>query len=247
MWLLVGLGNPGAEYARNRHNVGFRVLDRLAERAKNQVIWKDKFGATLAEATFAATGPEKVLLCKPQEFMNVSGQAVNRVASFWKIPPAQIVVVYDELDLPFGRFRIAQGGGHGGHNGVRSLIAELPDAAFARVRFGIGRPPAGREAAGWVLANFSKEEEAALPDLVERASDALLAVTTHGPTAAMNNFNGNASPGGGRRNPPATGPQRPRPPQPPSEPASRSTPAEKATGESPPEGVASARPPKLLH
>lgn len=245
MWLLVGLGNPGGEYARNRHNVGFRVLDRLAERAKNQVIWKDKFGAALAEATFGASGPDKVLLCKPQEFMNVSGQAVSRIASFWKVPPSRIAIVYDELDLPFGRLRIAHGGGHGGHNGVRSLLAELPDGGFARVRFGIGRPPAARDAAGWVLANFSKEEETVLPELVDRAGDALLAVTSEGPTAAMNKFNGNAPQGGsGRRAPPAG---KERPPKPPTERPSASAPAESEAGESAAEGDASAPPAKRFH
>jgi len=189
MWLLVGLGNPGAGYARNRHNVGFRVLDHLAERGKAPVVWKEKLGAALAEVALPGAGQDKVLLCKPQEFMNVSGQAVSRVASFWKVPPQQIAVVYDELDLPFGRLRVAQGGGHGGHNGVRSLLAELPAPSFARVRFGIGRPPDGRDAASWVLANFAKDEEPALTDLIVKAADALVAIVTQGPTVAMNRFN----------------------------------------------------------
>jgi PTH1 family peptidyl-tRNA hydrolase len=170
------------------------VLDQLAARSQKPVVWKDKWGASVAEAEFAplplrGSAADKVLLCKPMEFMNVSGQAVSRVASFWKVPAARMAVVYDEMDLPFERLRIGFGGGHGGHNGIRSLLTELPDPGFARVRFGIGRPAPGRDAAAWVLANFSQEEEAALPPLVDRAADALLTVTAEGATAAMNKFN----------------------------------------------------------
>jgi len=199
VWLLVGLGNPGPGYARNRHNIGFRVLDQLAARSEKPVVWKEKWGALVAEAEFAPSqlrgATNKILLCKPMEFMNVSGQAVSRVASFWKVPAARLAVVYDELDIPFERLRVGFGGGHGGHNGIRSLLAELPDPGFARVRFGVGRPPAGRDAAAWVLANFSQEEEAALPALIDRAADALLTVTTEGATAAMNKFNAKDVPG----------------------------------------------------
>ena len=184
MWLVVGLGNPGAEYAGNRHNVGFQVLDDLAARAGGPPL-RLKFGAAIGEGTL---GAERILLCKPMEFMNVSGQAAARVAKFWKVAVENTVVVHDDLDLPFGRLKLGAGGGHGGNNGVRSLIAELgPD--FRRVRFGVGRPPAGRDAADYVLHDFSKAEQKDLPDLRLAACDAVEAIIGQGLTAAMNRFN----------------------------------------------------------
>jgi PTH1 family peptidyl-tRNA hydrolase len=184
MWLVVGLGNPGAEYAANRHNVGFQVLDELAARTGSTPL-RLKFGAAVGEATL---GGERILLCKPMEFMNVSGESVTRVATFWKVPIERIVVVHDDLDLPFGRLKLGAGGGHGGNNGVRSLIAELgPD--FRRVRFGVGRPPAGRDPADHVLNDFSRAEQKDLPDLRIQAANAVEAIITQGLTAAMNRFN----------------------------------------------------------
>jgi PTH1 family peptidyl-tRNA hydrolase len=188
MHLVVGLGNPGDQYRDNRHNVGFMVVDELLARARGSAP-KAKFGAELAEVTLAG---KRVLLCKPMEFMNVSGQAVARVAGFWKIPVADTVVVHDELDVPFGRLKLAAGGGPGGHNGVRSLIADLGDPNFPRVRFGVGRPPAGRDAAGYVLADFSRAEAKELPELRMLAADAVEAIVNGGVLAAMNKFNGKA-------------------------------------------------------
>jgi peptidyl-tRNA hydrolase, PTH1 family len=185
MWLVVGLGNPGREYAGNRHNVGFEIVAELAARAKAPPL-REKFGAELGEATIRG---EKVLLCKPMEFMNVSGQPVARVAGFWKIAPEQIVVVHDDLDLPFGRLKLGAGGGHGGNNGVRSLIADLGTADFLRVRFGIGRPPAGRDGADYVLSDFSRAEQKELPDRRIEAADAVEEIIAKGLTAAMNRFN----------------------------------------------------------
>src|SRR3954462_9692690 len=155
MHLVVGLGNPGNEYRDNRHNVGFMVVDELLARARGSAA-RVKFGAELAEGTLAG---KRVLLCKPMEFMNVSGQVVARVAGFWKIPVADVVVVHDELDVPFGRLKLAAGGGPGGHNGVRSMIADLWDPNFARVRLGICRAAPGRDAADYVLGDFSRAEE----------------------------------------------------------------------------------------
>jgi PTH1 family peptidyl-tRNA hydrolase len=126
------------------------------------------------------------------EFMNVSGQAVARVAGFWKIPVADVVVVHDELDVPFGRLKLAAGGGPGGHNGVRSMIADLGDPNFPRVRFGVGRPAPGRDAADYVLADFSRAEEKELPELRMLAADAIEAIVANGVSAAMNKFNGKA-------------------------------------------------------
>jgi PTH1 family peptidyl-tRNA hydrolase len=185
VWLVVGLGNPGAQYERTRHNIGFRVVDEL-ERRHGPVTFKTKLGAQVAEAKL---GGERVLLCKPMEFMNVSGEAVLRVASFWKVRPSETIVVYDDIDLPFGRLKLATSGGHGGHNGVRSIIASWSTPDFSRVRFGVGRPPGGHDAAGYVLAPFSRAEEVSLPQLTGAAADAVETTVTHGLTAAMNRFN----------------------------------------------------------
>src|SRR3954469_8646669 len=176
MHLVVGLGNPGPEYQDNRHNLGFKVVDELAARARGNAP-RAKFGAEIGEVTLAGA---RVLLCKPMEFMNVSGQVVARVAGFWKVPVAELIVVHDELDLPFGRLKLGVGGGHGGHNGVRSLLGDLGDAGFARGRAGSARvgvgggpPPAGHDAANHLLANFSRAEAKELPELVGLAADAV--------------------------------------------------------------------------
>jgi len=186
LYLVVGLGNPGAQYADNRHNLGFMVVDELARRGRAATP-REKFGALLAEATLAG---QRVLLCKPQEYMNVSGQAVARVAGFWKIGLAETVVVHDELDVPFERLKLGAGGGPGGHNGIKSIISSLGDPGFPRVRVGIGRPPAGRDGADYVLANFSRAEAAALPEIIGRAADAVEVIVGQGLTTAMNRFNG---------------------------------------------------------
>jgi peptidyl-tRNA hydrolase, PTH1 family len=185
MHLVVGLGNPGSEHRDHRHNIGFKVVDELHGRSRGGPM-RTKFGAELCEVTLAG---HKLLLCKPMEFMNVSGQAVARVAGFWKIPVADMVVVHDELDLPFGRLKLAAGGGHGGHNGVRSIIADLGEPAFARVRVGIGRPSGGGDAANYVLSTFSRAEAAELSDVVSLAADAVETIAAAGLTAAMNKFN----------------------------------------------------------
>lgn len=188
MHLVVGLGNPGQEYRNNRHNLGFMVIDELAARARGGTA-KAKFGAELTEI---GLGNQRVLLCKPMEFMNVSGQAVARVASFWKVPVAETIVVHDELDLPFGRLKLGSGGGHGGHNGVRSLLACLSDPGFSRVRIGVGRPAAGRDPADYLLSDFSRQEAGELPEITGLAAEAVEAIVSVGLTAAMNRFNGKA-------------------------------------------------------
>jgi len=191
MHLVVGLGNPGPEYRDNRHNLGFMVVDALGARARGSSP-RAKFGAELSEVSLAGT---RVLLCKPMEFMNVSGQVVARVAGFWKVPVADVIVVHDELDLPFGRLKLGTGGGHGGHNGVRSMLADLGDAGFARVRVGVGRPAPGRQPpADYLLSDFSRAEAKELPALIDTAADAVEAIVKSGVTAAMNKFNGKAKP-----------------------------------------------------
>src|SRR6185295_6676434 len=180
MHLIVGLGNPGAQYADNRHNVGFMVVDELARRGRAGTP-REKFGAELVEVT---VGGKRLLLCKPQEYMNVSGQAVARVAGFWKVSLGETIVVHDELDLPFERLKLGAGGGPGGHNGVKSIISALGDPAFARVRVGIGRPAPGRDPADWVLSNFSRAESSVLPEIVARAANAVEAIVREGLTPA---------------------------------------------------------------
>jgi PTH1 family peptidyl-tRNA hydrolase len=165
--------------------LGFKVVDELHARARGPAP-RTKFGAELSEVTIAQ---HRLLLCKPMEFMNVSGQAVARVAGFWKVPVADIVVVHDDLDLPFGRLRLGAGGGHGGHNGIRSILADLGDPAFTRVRVGVGRPAGGRGAADHVLSTFSRAEAKALAEVVSTAADAVEAIVAHGLPAAMNRFN----------------------------------------------------------
>jgi PTH1 family peptidyl-tRNA hydrolase len=198
MWLVVGLGNPGRQYAGNRHNIGFDVVAELASRAGAPPL-RAKLGAEIGEAAIRG---EKVLFCRPMEFMNVSGQAVARVAKFWKIPVGSTVVVHDDLDLPFGRLKLGAGGGHGGNNGVRSLIAELGSADFLRVRFGIGRPPAGHDAAGYVLQDFSGAERALLPALRGEAADAVEEIIGAGLMTAMNRFNTKKDPDSNKKKKP---------------------------------------------
>ena len=183
MHLVVGLGNPGREYQDNRHNLGFRVVDELAGRA---AAWRGKWGAELAEVELSG---QKVLLCKPMQFMNVSGQAVASVAGFWKVPTEQLVVVHDELDLPLGRLKLSKGGGAGGHNGVRSVIDGLGTPDFLRVRVGIGRPPPNWEGADYVLADFTRAEQPELAGIVAAAAEAVKEIVARGLTSAMNRYN----------------------------------------------------------
>ena len=185
MWLVVGLGNPGSRYAGNRHNAGFMVVDELRRRAGSPTP-RLKLGAELSEATLAG---ESVLFCKPLEFMNCSGLAVQRAAAFWKIPPEQAVVVHDELDVPMGRLKLSFGGGSGGHNGLQSIIQEWGSPDFCRVRLGIGRPPTEWDAADYVLADFAEEERHLLPDLIAEAADASETIVKSGLQVAMNIFN----------------------------------------------------------
>ena len=185
MWLLVGLGNPGRQYAGNRHNVGFMLVDELASRVGASPA-RQRMGADLQEANVAG---HKTLFCKPMEFMNVSGQSVSRAATFFKISPDRIVVVHDDMDLDFGRVRLGLGGGAGGHNGLRSIIADLGSKDFLRVRMGIGRPPTAWNPADYVLADFSTGERRTLANLIEEAASAVEHLIDKGLPAAINKFN----------------------------------------------------------
>ncbi|TNE86764.1 MAG: aminoacyl-tRNA hydrolase [Deltaproteobacteria bacterium] len=185
MHLVLGLGNPGRRYERTRHNVGFVVVDRLAERW-GENIEKKQFGALVGSALI---GRSPAVLCKPQSFMNLSGQPAASLKGFYKVQNEAIVVVHDELDLPFGEVRIKKGGGHAGHNGLRDLQQKLGGNDFIRIRVGITRPPQGWDVADYVLGKWSSSEESSLGEVVERACDAVEAVLADGVTAAMNTFN----------------------------------------------------------
>ncbi|MDR7866133.1 MAG: aminoacyl-tRNA hydrolase [Sporomusaceae bacterium] len=184
MKIVVGLGNPGREYSATRHNVGFMAVDELAARwgAAN---WREKFGALVAEHR----GEETVLLVKPQTYMNLSGQAVSALVRWHKLDAADIVVVYDDIDLPPGRLRLRPAGGAGGHRGIESLLAHLGKDTFARVRIGVGRPPEYMETADYVLGRFSAEEQPLMADTVKRAAAAVEAVLKDGLAKAATEYN----------------------------------------------------------
>ena len=184
--LLVGLGNPGREYAESRHNVGFMVADWLCARGGGS--YREKFSGQTARVT--VEGSPCVLL-KPETYMNESGRSVQPAAAFLKVPPADIVVVHDEVDLPFGDVRIKVGGGHAGHNGLRSIIRHLGTADFVRIRIGVGRPPPGYggEMADFVLGGFGPVERAELPDVVAKAGRAFERIFAVGLERAMNELN----------------------------------------------------------
>jgi peptidyl-tRNA hydrolase, PTH1 family len=183
-WLIAGLGNPGPEYSGNRHNAGFMVADLLAERLGAR-FKRDRSRAAVAPGRLAGF---PVTLAKPLTFMNLSGRPVAALRSFYKIPPERIVVVHDELDLPFGALRLKQGGGDNGHNGLRSVTAALGTRDYFRVRVGIGRPPGRMDPADFVLHDFSAAERKLVPEVLERSADATEALLRHGLAAAQNEF-----------------------------------------------------------
>jgi peptidyl-tRNA hydrolase, PTH1 family len=183
-WLIAGLGNPGDEYAGNRHNCGFMVADVLAARMGAR-FKRDRSRARVADGRLAGF---PVTLAKPQSFMNLSGGPVASLRTFYKIPPERIVVVHDELDIPFGAIRLKQGGGDNGHNGLRSVTAALGTRDYLRVRVGIGRPPGRMDPADFVLHDFSAAERKVLPDVLERAADAVEALLRQGLAATQNEF-----------------------------------------------------------
>ncbi len=182
-WLIVGLGNPGPRYELTRHNVGQLVLDELAAR-RGETFRAHKAQARVAE-TWLRPGGAKLILAKPNTFMNVSGGPVAGLAKFYGIEPDHIVVVHDELDIPFDAIKLKIGGGHGGHNGVRDVAKALDTGDFARVRVGIGRPPGRQDAADWVLDPFGATERKNLPILLGDAADAVEQLIDEGLLAAQ--------------------------------------------------------------
>jgi PTH1 family peptidyl-tRNA hydrolase len=184
LWLIVGLGNPGAEYARSRHNVGFLVLDELAHR-RNQPMKRRRWESRYMEGTLRG---QPIILMKPLCFMNNSGQVVKTWLEKRSVLPTRLVVIHDDLDLAFGRIKVLARGGHGGHQGVRSIHEEIETSAFPRVRVGIGRPDKGDEVT-FVLSRFDKVETPVLPEIVSRAADAVEEIVERGVALAMNRFN----------------------------------------------------------
>ncbi|MFF2632450.1 aminoacyl-tRNA hydrolase [Microbacterium sp. NPDC058021] len=182
-WLVVGLGNPGPRYEMTRHNIGQLVVDELAAR-RSETFRSHKANARAAE-TWLRPGADKLILAKPNSFMNVSGGPVAALASFYGVPAERVVVVHDELDIPFDTIKLKVGGGHGGHNGVRDVAKALGTADFPRVRVGIGRPPGRQDAADWVLDPFGPTERKTLPILVGDAADAVEQLIDEGLVAAQ--------------------------------------------------------------
>ena len=186
MYLVVGLGNPGPDYAFNRHNVGQMVVDVLASRL-GAGFSKHKANAMVAE-TRLGIGLDKLVLAKPLSYMNTSGGPVANLAKFYGIDPDHVIVIHDELDIPANDIRIKFSGGHAGHNGLRDIIAALGTNDYIRIRVGIGRPPGQMPTADYVLKNFSSTEKKELPTTLELAADAVEAVINEGLTAAQQRF-----------------------------------------------------------
>ncbi len=188
-WLLVGLGNPEPRYQNNRHNVGFMVVDALGEVAGCEVN-RSKFKGLYGTGRL---GDTPVALLKPQTFMNLSGRSVAPAKGFFDVDLERVLVIHDEIDLPFGALRLKIGGGHAGHNGLRSMVTELGGNGFVRLRVGVGRPKHG-DVSNYVLSDFDAEQREWLPELLERAVAAVRATLSEGPRKAMNLINAKPRP-----------------------------------------------------
>lgn len=189
-WLIAGLGNPGPDYAMNRHNVGFMVADLLAQRIGGKFKRAGKAQAQVVEGRIGSPGPasRRVVLVKPMSYMNVSGGPVTALRDFYKVPTANIVAVHDELDIDYGTLRLKLGGGDNGHNGLKSMTKAM-GADYHRVRFGIGRPPGRMQVADFVLKDFSSTERKELDYLVDRAADAVESLITEGLERTQTTYN----------------------------------------------------------
>ena len=183
--MVVGLGNPGPEYANTRHNAGFMVVDLLAENLRVN-YWKNEAGAAVGLVRF---GDDDLVLVKPQTFMNVSGKAVRRLLELHEATPEDLIVIHDDLDLPEETVRVKRGGGHGGHNGLRSLVEALGTGEFVRVKLGIGRPPGRQDPADFVLEPMRREVAERLESVVPHAAQAVMHVLEHGVESAMQEYN----------------------------------------------------------
>ena len=186
-WLIVGLGNPGKEYERTRHNAGFRAVDILADKL-NVKIDKLKFQGLYCQTNYNGV---KLFLLKPQTYMNLSGRSVLQLSAYFNVPPQRIIVMFDDISLEPGRLRLRADGSAGGHNGIKSIIQEIGSQAFPRVKIGVGaKPNPNYDLADWVLSSFSALEEKALAVSLNNAADAALAIIDHGVPEAANRFNG---------------------------------------------------------
>lgn len=186
-WLIVGLGNPGENYEKTRHNVGFRTVELLAQRLGARLD-RAKFRGLFAQTAYR---DKKLILLKPQTFMNHSGLSVMDAAHYYKLPPERVLVIFDDISLDVGRLRVRAEGSAGGHNGIKSIISGLNSQSFPRVKIGVGaKPHPDYELADWVLSNFTKQEEAPLASAIERAVEATLEIMDHGVPAAAARFNG---------------------------------------------------------
>jgi peptidyl-tRNA hydrolase, PTH1 family len=186
VFLIVGLGNPGRQYKENRHNIGFTVIDRFTERL-DLTFSRVQFRSLVADIRYEG---RRVYLAKPQTYMNESGQAVGALVRFFKIQLENMLVIYDDVDLPFGTLRLRPEGGSAGQKGVASIIERVGTNEFPRLRVGVGRPPGRMLAAAYVLQNFSKQEAEVLPEILDRAVDASLTFVREGLESAMNKYNG---------------------------------------------------------
>jgi PTH1 family peptidyl-tRNA hydrolase len=186
-WLIVGLGNPGKEYERTRHNAGYRAIDVLADKLGCRID-KGKFQGLYGQTVY---GGKKLYLLKPLTYMNLSGRSVLQLSAYFNIPPQRIIVLFDDISLPPGRLRIRADGSAGGHNGIKSIIAEVGSQSFPRVKIGVGSKPNPEfDLADWVLSTFSAKEEKDLAFALNNAADAALSVIDHGVPEAANRFNG---------------------------------------------------------
>ena len=186
-WLIVGLGNPGREYERSRHNCGFRAVDILAEKLGCKID-RAKFQGLYGQTTYKG---RKLMLLKPMTYMNLSGRSVLQLSAYFSIPPQKIIVLFDDISLEPGRLRIRADGSAGGHNGIKSIIQELGSQTFPRVKIGVGaKPHPDYDLADWVLSSFSAQEEKALAVSLPNAADAALAIIESGVPEAANKFNG---------------------------------------------------------
>lgn len=187
-YLIIGLGNPGRQYKENRHNIGFMLVDRIAVRLNARGM-KVQSKAIVMDAKYE---DRKLILAKPQTFMNLSGQSVQGLAHFYKIPNENLMILSDDLDIPFGAIRIRASGGPGGQRGLGSILEKLGTKDVPRLRLGIGRPPGRMDPAAYVLQDFSRDEMKELSEILDRGADAVFAFVTHGLNKAMNDFNGGA-------------------------------------------------------
>ena len=186
-WMIVGLGNPGSQYEKTRHNVGFRVIDMIAGKLRTKV---DRLKMKALTRQVDCSG-QKILLVQPQTFMNLSGAAVSALASFYKIKPEHILVIFDDISLPVGKIRIRKDGSAGGHNGIKSIIQSLGTDQFPRVKVGVGaKPHPDYDLADWVLSKFSAQEEKNLQPALENAAEAALLVLEQGVEKAASTYNG---------------------------------------------------------